>query len=95
MSSECLAAERIGADSEKPIFWPRFNSGATVTKSAAASYWSVSPSRLLRRPTDAVTAAACSSRTITSRTGRSPTLVTVPLTVTTGSLVVVTTCGVT
>ena len=44
---------------------------------------------------DAVTAAACSSRTITSRTGRSPMLVTMPLTVTTGSLVVVTTSGVT
>ena len=39
--------------------------------------------------------AACSRRSITSWTGRSPILVTVPATVTTGSLVVVTTCGVT
>ena len=33
---------------------------------------------------DAVTAPACSSRTMTSRTGRSPILDTMPLTVTTG-----------
>ena len=46
-------------------------------------------------PADDGTAAASSRRTITSRTGRSPTLRTVPVTVTVGSLVVVTTSGVT
>ncbi|CKW45436.1 Uncharacterised protein [Mycobacterium tuberculosis] len=53
------------------------------------------PSSEVRNAVDDVTAAACSSRTITSRTGRSPVLVTVPLTVTWGSLEVVTTSGVT
>ena len=95
MSSECLVTDRIGADNVNVTFWPRWSAGETVTNSIAASYWSVSPSRLVRRPIEAGTGAACSRRSITSRTGRSPMLVTVPVTVTTGSLVVVTTCGVT
>ncbi|CKT43571.1 Uncharacterised protein [Mycobacterium tuberculosis] len=66
-----------------------------MRKSAAGWYWSVPPSSEVRNAVDDVTAAACSSRTITSRTGRSPVLVTVPLTVTWGSLEVVTTSGVT
>ena len=53
-------------------------------KSATGSYWSTSPARLVRRPADEVTAAACSRRTITSRTGRSPTLSIDPVTVTIG-----------
>ena len=64
-------------------------------KSATGSYWSTLPLRLVRSPADDVTAAACSRRTITSRTGRSPTLSIDPVTVTIGSLVVVTTSGVT
>ena len=64
-------------------------------KSATGSNWSFSPPRLVRRPAEDLTAAACSRRTMTSRTERSPTFCTVPVTVTTGSLVVVTTSGVT
>ena len=95
ISSECLVAERIGADNVNFVFWPRRSSGDTVTKSSAAWYWSVPPSRLVRNPAELDTAGACSRRIITSRTGRSPMLATVPVTVTTGSLVVVATCGVT
>ena len=95
MPRDGLVNERSGADRVKPTSCPRRSSGDTVRKSAAGWYWSVSPSREVRRLADAVTAAACSRRTITSRTGRSPMLVTVPLTVTTGWLVVVTTSGVT
>ncbi|BCI92489.1 hypothetical protein NIIDMKKI_76950 [Mycobacterium kansasii] len=90
-----LVSERSGADRVNPAPCPRCSSGATVTKSAAGWYWSVLPSSDVRKAADDVTVPACSSRTMTSRTGRSPMLVTVPLTVTTGSLVVVTTSGVT
>ena len=51
--------------------------------------------RLVRNALDEVTAGPCSSRAATSRTVRSPTLVTVAVTVTVGSLDVVTTSGVT
>lgn len=92
-ASDGLVSERSGADRVNPACWPRCSSGDTVRKSAAASYWSVLPSREVRRAAEVDTADACSRRTITSRTGRSPMLVTMPLTVTTGSLVVVTTSG--
>ena len=95
MPNDGLVSERNGADRVKPASCPRCSSGATVRKSAAGWYWSVPPSSEVRKAADDVTAVACSSRTITSRTGRSPILVTIPLTVTTGSLVVVTMSGVT
>ena len=78
-----------------PTAWPRCISAATVVNSPTGWNWSLAPSRLVRRPADEVTAAACSRRATTSRTGRSPTLVTVPVTVTVGSLVVVIRSGVT
>lgn len=95
MDSDGLVSERNGADRVKPTCWPRRSSEDTVRKSAAGWYWSVLPSSDVRSADDDVTAAACSSRTMTSRTGRSPMLVTMPLTVITGSLVVVTRSGVT
>ena len=78
MSTTAWSAERRGADRVKPARWPRCSLGATGRNSAAGSYPSVPPSREVRSPADAVTAFACSSRTMTSRTGRSPMLVTIP-----------------
>ncbi len=49
----------------------------------------------MRSAEESCTCALRSRRATTSRTGRSPTLVTVPVTVTVGSLEVVTTSGVT
>ena len=52
MSSEGLVSERIGDDSVNSVFWPRCSSGATVRNSAAAWYWSVPPSRVVRKPAE-------------------------------------------
>ena len=62
---------------------------------AALNARDVSTLPMVRNPADEVTAGACSRRTTTSRTGRSPTLSTMPRTLTTGSLVVVTISGLT
>ena len=95
MPSEGCGVDLIGTDKVNPTACPRLSSVATVMNSPTASNCSPVLSTLVRRPEDDVTAAPCSSRATTSRTGRSPMLVTVAVTVTVGSLEVVTTSGVT
>ena len=95
MPRDGCGLDRSGAVRVIPTACPRPSSVATETNSPTAVYCSDPLPRLVRRPDDDVTGPPCSRRVTTSRTGRSPTLVTVAVTVTVGSLDVVTTSGVT
>ena len=95
MSRDTSVSERSGSDSVNCLLCPSSRRPATVSNMPTVSYRDWSRVSDVRRPSLLATAGARCMRTLTSRTVRSPMFFTEPVTVTNGSLVVVTVDGVT